>query len=252
VVNDLTGFAAGTYLRGIRWVGLPTSLLAMCDASLGGKTGIDLPQGKNLAGVFHSPSFVINDPIVLESLPFTELRNGMAEVIKHGIIADPQLFELCRHGWNGVYQNVDTIVRRAIAVKVKIVNADPFEKDERAVLNLGHTFGHAIEKVSQYRVSHGEAVAIGIILATRLAVRLDLAEKNMQEHLIKAFSLLNLPTYPPEGIDPVEILDGMAVDKKRTSGKLHFVLPSSIGDVRWGIELPDERKTILSLLSERN
>jgi shikimate kinase len=138
VVGDLAGFAAATYLRGVSWVSLPTSLLAMVDASLGGKTGADLPQGKNLVGAFHAPRLVLTDPKTLESLPGVELRSGMAEVIKAGIIGDPNLFEMCAQGWQAIGSHWDEIIPRAMAVKIRVIEADPYEGGLREVLNLGH------------------------------------------------------------------------------------------------------------------
>ena len=178
VVGDLAGFAASTYMRGIQWVDVPTTLLAMVDLSLGGKTGVDIPRGKNLVGAFHPPSFVFVDPKLLSTLPEIEFRSGLAEVVKHGIIADPGLLKLCAafkshpgqaltaHGdpsdWNG--REFARFVARAMAVKIGIIESDPCEKGERAALNLGHTVGHALEQVSGFSLRHGEAVAIGMVV----------------------------------------------------------------------------------------
>ncbi|HKI52614.1 MAG TPA: bifunctional shikimate kinase/3-dehydroquinate synthase, partial [Anaerolineales bacterium] len=155
VIGDMAGFAAATYMRGIDWIGIPTTLLSMVDASLGGKTGFDLPQGKNLIGSFHPPKLVLADPSLLFTLPERELISGMAEVVKHGIISDPELFELCKHDMDWVKQNLEEIVRRAMAVKIKVIEEDPYEKGIRASLNLGHTVGHAVELVSKFQLRHG-------------------------------------------------------------------------------------------------
>ncbi|MEJ5226106.1 MAG: bifunctional shikimate kinase/3-dehydroquinate synthase, partial [Anaerolineales bacterium] len=162
VIGDLTGFAAATFMRGVPWVNIPTSLLAMVDASLGGKTGIDLPEGKNLAGAFYPPRLVLVNPSVLKTLPVAEFRSGLAEVVKHGVIGDPELFALCAQGWDAVQSHLDDVIQRAMAVKIRIVEADPYERGVRAALNLGHTVGHAVEAVSNFTIRHGEAVAIGM------------------------------------------------------------------------------------------
>ncbi|OGO34900.1 MAG: 3-dehydroquinate synthase [Chloroflexi bacterium RBG_16_57_11] len=240
VVGDLAGFAASVYLRGVPWVAAPTSLLAMVDASLGGKTGADLPQGKNLIGAFHPPSLVLADPQVLASLPVIELRNGLAEVVKHGVLADPVLFELCSRGWETVQENLDEIVRRAMAVKIRVIQEDPYERGSRASLNLGHTLGHAIETASDYRIKHGEAVAIGMVFAARLSERLGLASPGLVEAIAATLRSLDLPTDLPPGLDHHRLLSGLRVDKKRSAGKVRWVLPGRIGEVRWGIEVDEQ------------
>ncbi|MGB2910435.1 MAG: 3-dehydroquinate synthase [Anaerolineales bacterium] len=239
VMGDLAGFAAATYKRGVPWVVVPTSLLAMCDASLGGKTGADLPQGKNLIGAFHPPDLVFIDPATLGTLPEEELRNGMAEVVKHGIIGDPGLFEVCNLGWEALKDNWDEIIRRAIAVKVQVIQNDPYEKGERAVLNLGHTLGHAIEAVLNYKIRHGEAVSIGMVASARLAVRLGIAERGMEAIIRETLQGLRLPTEIPGGIDRERLRDVMMLDKKRASGKIQMIMPVRIGKVKWGIEIDD-------------
>lgn len=239
VVGDLAGFAAATYLRGVRWVVAPTSLLAMVDASLGGKTGADLPQGKNLVGAFHPPSLVLADPLTLSTLPEDELRNGLAEVVKHGVLADPALFELCAQGWEALQGNWDEIVRRAMAVKIRVIQEDPYEKGRRATLNLGHTLGHAIELVSGFQLKHGQAVAIGMLAAARLAEELGIGEAGLSQDIAVTLEGLDLPTEVPPGLDREKVLAAMGRDKKRASGKARFVLPVRVGEVRWGIEVED-------------
>jgi shikimate kinase / 3-dehydroquinate synthase len=239
VVGDLAGFAASVYLRGVPWVTVPTSLLAMVDASLGGKTGADLPQGKNLVGTFHPPSLVLADQQVLASLPSIELRNGLAEVVKHGVLADPVLFDLCSRGWEAVQENLDEIVRRAMAVKIRIIQEDPYERGRRASLNLGHTLGHAIESASDYRIKHGEAVAIGMLHAARISEQLGLASPGLVEAIAGTLRSLGLPADLPPSLDRQRILNGVRVDKKRSAGKVRWVLPVRIGEVRWGIEVDD-------------
>jgi len=237
VVGDLAGFAAAIYLRGVRWVGVPTSLLAMVDASLGGKTGADLPQGKNLVGAFHSPVFVLADSKLLTTLPAVELRNGMAEVVKHGVLADPQLFERCCQGWDAVRSDLAWIVPRAMAVKVSVIQQDPYERGVRATLNLGHTLGHGLEVATDFRLRHGEAVAIGMVAAARLAERMGICQRGLALQIEGCLQGLGLPTRLPVGIEPESVLAGMRVDKKRQSGRLRLVLPEQIGKARWGVEI---------------
>ena len=231
VVGDLAGFAAGTYLRGVAWVAVPTSLLAMVDASLGGKTGTNLPQGKNLVGVFHPPRLVLADPEALASLPETELRAGLAEVLKAGVIGDPALFALCSQGWEAVLASLEEIVRRAAAVKVKVIQEDPFEEGPRMALNFGHTVGHALEAASGFRLRHGEAVAIGMVVETRLAERLGLAESGLTEEIVTVLRGLGLPTRVPVDLDQAAIYRAMQRDKKRTPERLRFSLPTRVGEV---------------------
>lgn len=239
VVGDLAGFAAATYLRGISWVAVPTSLLAMVDASLGGKTGIDLPSGKNLVGAFHAPRLVLADPRLLESLAQDELRSGMAEVVKHGVISDPALFALCAQGWGAVNADLDALVRRALAVKVRVIQIDPFEQGHRAALNLGHTLGHAIEQASEYRIRHGDAVSIGMVAAARMAESLDMAEAGLAEEIAAVLHGLGLPTEVPAGLDQAAIQQSMDLDKKRAGGRVRFVLPLRVGEVKTGVEIED-------------
>jgi len=175
VVGDLTGFAASTYMRGVDWIAVPTTLLAMVDASIGGKTGFDLPEGKNLIGSFHPPKLVLADPSLLLTLSDRDLRSGMAEVVKHGIIADPELFAFCANGMDWVKNNLEDVVKRAMAVKIHIIEEDPYEKGIRATLNLGHTVGHAVELVSGFKLTHGESVAIGMAVEAAYAVRVGVA-----------------------------------------------------------------------------
>jgi shikimate kinase / 3-dehydroquinate synthase len=247
VIGDLAGFAASIFLRGVPWVALPTSLLAMVDASLGGKTAIDLPEGKNLVGAFYPPRLVLADPLTLQSLPEAEIRSGLAEVIKAGIIADSELFRLCASGLETVRENWGEVIRRAIAVKIQVVQEDPFERGRRAVLNLGHTIGHALEAASKYKLRHGEAVAIGIGLEARLAERLGLARAGLADELSEKISLLGLPVSPPSGLAWNEILQGMHRDKKRAGGSIRFSLPLEIGNVAAGIAV--EEKMICELFS---
>ena len=231
VTGDLAGFAASTFMRGMNWVGVPTSLLAMVDSSLGGKTGFDLPEGKNLIGTFHSPKMVLADPRLLKTLPETELISGMAEVVKHGIISDPELFYLCRRGLDWIKDNLEEVVKRAMAVKIKIIEEDPYEKGVRASLNLGHTVGHAVELVSHFQLRHGEAVAIGMVAEAKLAERLAVASKGLSDSVAEALSALGLPIQIPKELPRDEIIRAMRLDKKKNAKAIRFALPAEIGRV---------------------
>ncbi len=242
VVSDLAGFAAATYLRGIRWVCLPTSLLSMADASIGGKTGADLPSGKNLIGAFHAPSLVLTDPGVLATLPVREFRGGMAEVIKHGIISDPLLFEACQKLSELPEENIHNrtmtpIICRAIAAKVKVIEQDPLEKNIRAILNAGHTIGHAVELASNYRLSHGEAVSIGLVVETRMAEEMGLAESGLSDKIRRVLSGVDLPVEFPDGMDRETVEKAIFRDKKRAGSGVKFALPVRIGLAKYGISL---------------
>ncbi|HEY3477209.1 MAG TPA: 3-dehydroquinate synthase, partial [Anaerolineales bacterium] len=215
VIGDLAGFAASTYMRGISWVAIPTTLLAMVDASLGGKTGFDLPQGKNLIGSFYPPRLVLADPQMLTTLPQAEFISGMAEVVKHGIIAEPTLFDLCARGLDCVKDEIESVVKHAMAVKIKIIEDDPYEKDFRAALNLGHTVGHAVELVSKFQLRHGEAVAIGIVAEAKLAERLNLANKGLSDRIAGVLAALGLPVHIPANLPRDEILRTIRVEKKK-------------------------------------
>ena len=239
VVGDLAGFAAATFMRAVPWVNVPTSLLAIADASLGGKTGVDLPEGKNLVGAFNAPEMVLTDPSTLSTLPQDELCSGMAEVLKAGIIGDPDLFYSCTNGWSAIEADWDEIIPRAMAVKIQIIEADPYEEGLRAALNYGHTIGHAVERASNYQLRHGEAVAIGMVAEARLAEQLGLAQEGLAEEIENVCVLLGLPVEIPENLSRASILEAMRVDKKRSDKKIRFALPTKIGEVITGIEVDD-------------
>ncbi len=238
VAGDLAGFAASTFMRGVNWVAVPTTLLAMVDASLGGKTGFDLPEGKNLVGAFHPPRLVLADPDTLSTLPGRELRAGLAEVVKHGVIADPGLYELCAWGWDAVASCLPEIVRRGMGVKVKIIEEDPYERGIRAALNFGHTVGHAVELVSGFGLLHGEAVAVGMVAEARLAERLTVAGHGLSESLAETLSGLGLPVEVPENLPRGELIRAMKMDKKKSAGVVRFALPAQIGRVEL-VDVPD-------------
>ena len=247
VVTDQAGFAAATYLRGVRWVAVPTTLLGMVDASLGGKTGVDLPQGKNLVGAFHAPVLVLADPQTLATLPAAELRSGLAETIKHGILADPRLLAGCAalKGLDDPQElaaRLPEIVRRGMAVKVSVIEADPFEQGQRAALNLGHTIGHAIELASGFRLRHGEAVAIGMVVEARIAEEMGLAQPGLSETIAGLLADVGLPTEIPADLGTDKILQAMQLDKKRAGSKVRFALPVRIGEAKVGVEVDEERR----------
>lgn len=244
VVGDLAGFAAATFMRGCNWVAAPTTLLAMVDASLGGKTGFDLPEGKNLVGAFHPPRLVLADPETLSTLPERELRAGLAEAVKHGVIADPELFDLCAAGWEAVTGRLPEIVRRGMGVKVKVIEEDPYEQGMRAALNFGHTVGHAVELVSGFRLLHGEAVAVGMAAEARLAERLTVASPGLSEAIAGALSALGLPVHIPAGMAHTDLIRAMRVDKKKAAGVVRFALPVKIGEVKVGVEVKDLEKAL--------
>jgi len=246
VVTDLAGFAAAVYLRGVRWAAVPTSLLGMVDASLGGKTGVDLPQGKNLAGAFHAPAFVLADTETLATLPDAELRSGLAEVVKAGLIADPGLFALCARGWDEMCSGDPgtmwgELVARAAAVKARFVEADPYEQGRRAALNLGHTVGHALERATDYGLRHGEAVSIGMVIEAKIAEQLGMAEPGLADQIAAVCAGLGLPVSVPTGLTREEWIPWMQADKKKAGGAVRFALPVRIGEVRTGIAVDLEK-----------
>ncbi|HEU0293478.1 MAG TPA: 3-dehydroquinate synthase [Anaerolineales bacterium] len=243
VIGDLAGFAASTYMRGINWIAIPTTLLSMVDASLGGKTGFDLPEGKNLIGSFYPPKVVLADPQLLQTLPEGEFRSGMAEVVKHGIISDPELFASCSRGLDWVKANLEEIVKRAMAVKIKVIEEDPYEKGIRAALNLGHTVGHAVELVSKFNLRHGEAVAIGMVAEAKYAARVGLAGGGLVEAIADTLSGLGLPIHIPEELPRAEIIRAMRVDKKKNQKAIRFALPVEISKVEL-VEVRDLEEVI--------
>jgi len=244
VVGDLGGFVAATYMRGLRFVQCPTSLLAMVDASVGGKVAVDHPRAKNLIGAFKQPALVVTDPLVLATLPQAELRAGLAEVVKHGIIGDAELFEqLEQQGPDDLRQ----VVQRAVAVKVAVVEEDPYERDRRAVLNLGHTFGHALEVLSDFRLRHGEGVSVGLVIAARVAVASGLCEPFLAGRIEDLLQGLGLPT-TWSAFSPAAIWEAMGSDKKKRGRKLRFVLPRALGDVIVTDDVPQD--VIMAVLEE--
>jgi len=231
VVGDSVGYAAASFLRGVPFVQIPTSLLSMVDASVGGKTGVDLPQGKNLVGAFKQPEMVVIDPQVMATLPPAEFTSGMAEVIKHGILDAPQLFAALEENPPTSYSLLPTpLLHDAIMVKVRVVKEDPFEHGRRAVLNLGHTFGHAFEQYSNFEIRHGEGVSMGIVCAAKLATRLGYCSEATTERIVSLLQQVGLPTEHP-GYPADDLWAYMFRDKKRQGNTMRFILPRDIGDV---------------------
>jgi 3-dehydroquinate synthase len=244
MTSDLAGFTAATFMRGCNWVALPTSLLAMVDASMGGKTGFDLPEGKNLVGAFHPPRLVLADPETLATLPDRELRAGLAETLKHGVIADAKLFNSFTTKAHLEKKELTEIVRRGMAVKIKIIEEDPYEGGIRAALNFGHTIGHAVELVSGFDLLHGEAVAIGMVAETRLAEKLGIAERGLATLIAETLANLGLPTEIPNHFSRPDLIRAMKMDKKKSAGMVKFALPVSIGKMKVGVEIEDLAESI--------
>jgi 3-dehydroquinate synthase len=273
VVGDLAGFAAATVLRGIALIQLPTTLLAMVDSALGGKTGVNHPLGKNLIGAFHQPRLVLSDTSLLATLPARELHAGWAEVIKHAVIRDAGLFEMLEaessefkdmssqlpdnstQNSKLITQNFAALVRQAAKVKVDVVNIDEREIGERTLLNYGHTLGHALEALTGYgTLLHGEAVAIGMELAAQVALRMELwgpESVDRQRALLQAYGL---PTAIPAGVDPARLLELTLRDKKVRAGRVRWVLPTAIGAAEVRDDIPENlvRAVVVAAGAERS
>jgi len=236
VIGDMGGFAAATFLRGISYIQCPTTVVAQVDASIGGKTGVDHPRGKNLVGAFHQPRLVCTDPSSLKTLSKREYRAGLAEVVKYGVISDADFFAYLEENSAAILsldsEKIGYCISRSARLKAEVVQSDEHESGRRKILNYGHTFGHAIETLtgySQYR--HGEAVAVGMVAAGELSVELGFLGEQVVQRQITLLKALGLPTEMPN-LDPEEILNVMASDKKVSGGEIYFVLPEKIGAVR--------------------
>jgi 3-dehydroquinate synthase len=236
VAGDTVGFAAATYLRGVPFVQCPTTLLAMVDASVGGKVGVNLPQGKNLIGAFHQPVLVAIDTATLRTLPTRELRCGLAECVKHGVIRAPDRFAWLEQHLDAVLAldpaTLDELVQWNVSIKAQVVMADEKEQGERAHLNFGHTFAHAIEALSGYgHYHHGEAVALGMVAATRLAANAGRCPPAVPDRLMKLLDRIGLPTRADDLPPTDQLLDSMTLDKKVAGGKVRLILPRDFGQV---------------------
>ena len=254
VVGDLAGFVAATFMRGVPLVQVPTSLVAMIDSSIGGKTGVDVPEGKNLIGAFHSPRLVVVDPEVSVTLSREERAQGLAEAVKHGAILDPVYLADLEGDipcvLNGEVGATGRVVLRSIEIKADVVSRDERESGLRKVLNFGHTIGHAVESAADYRLPHGTCVAIGMVLEARLGEALGVTRPGTSKTLERLVSLLDLPTRIPADLNPDAILAFTRSDKKGRRGRPRYVLLSQPGQVAsdqdWAQEVPDDQ--VLSIL----
>jgi len=235
VTGDITGFLAAIYMRGIAFVQVPTTLLAQVDSSVGGKTGVDIPEGKNLVGCFYQPKAVYIDSRVLTSLPASELLNGVAEVIKYGVIRDADFFRFLEEKRAAVLnlepEVLGKVIRRCCEIKAEVVAADEKEADLRRILNFGHTIGHAVEAASDFAIAHGHAVAIGMVAAARIASAKELFSPEQVAALSALIEAYGLPTTIPSELSRDDIRRYLLTDKKVVSGKVFFVLPNRIGGV---------------------
>jgi 3-dehydroquinate synthase len=251
VVGDLAGFVAATYLRGVPWVQVPTSLLAMIDSSIGGKTGVDVPAGKNLLGAFHQPSLVLADLDFLQTLPAVQISAGLAEAVKHGVIADEEYFAFLEREHAAILKKdaaaLERVVRRSVEIKATVVAEDEREHGRRAILNFGHTVGHAIEAMAKYEVSHGEAVAIGMAYEAQLAETLGIAGPGTASRLSGVLQYLRLPVAMPADALVDRLIEAMRSDKKARAHAIRFALPQTIGkafgdaEKGWTVAVPEER-----------
>ena len=243
IVCDMAGFVAATLLRGVPFVPVPTTLLAMVDASVGGKTGVNHGVGKNLIGAFHQPTAVLADPAVLRTLPPAEMSGGLAECVKHDVIRDADGFARLESTLDDLLRMdlaaLTELVAHNVRIKAAVVAADPFEHGERAHLNFGHTFGHAIERVSDYAVPHGAAVALGMVAACALAVDLGLLDQSSADRVVRLIGRAGLPTGGLT-VDADAVVEAMAYDKKVSGGRVRLVLPDRIGHVVLRDDVPPD------------
>lgn len=256
VVGDLAGFVAATFARGIPFLQVPTTLLAMVDSSVGGKTGVDTPQGKNLVGAFHPPAAVLADPAVLATLPLHHYRGGLAEMAKHGVVADAAYWAELQAAAPALAARspeiLTSLIRRSVELKAAVVSEDEREAGRRSVLNAGHTVAHAIEQLSRFAVSHGDAVAIGLVAEAHLAESIGVATAGLAGEISRGLRTLGLPTHVPGDLAAIALLDAMRLDKKRSSTHLRFALPQRIGvmardNTSWTIPIADAAAIVHAL-----
>lgn len=236
VVGDITGYVAATLLRGLPLIHIPTTILAQVDSAIGGKVGVDHPQGKNLIGSFYQPRFVLIDPTLVTTLDRREFNSGIAEVIKSALIGSPKLFSLLENRMSRIKDRclkiLECIITEAAMVKIEIIRKDPFEENLRATLNLGHTVGHALEAATHFQLfKHGEAISLGIMAACKLAENLKLCSRKLTQRVFNLLDSYNLPVRLPSSVDLESVQKAMNIDKKRREGKLRFILPCKIGKV---------------------
>ncbi len=254
VIGDMAGFIAATYMRGIRFIQVPTTLLAQVDSSVGGKTGVNHPIGKNMIGAFYQPSLVMIDTDTLKTLPLKELNAGMAEVIKYGVISDSDLCEYLKKNHDGIIalgEGIAHIIKRSCEIKADVVSKDEREAGLRAILNFGHTVGHAVETLTGYKkFLHGEAIAIGMCAAAEIAVKMGIFSEKEAGHIKELVEMYNLPSGIPEELGDSDMINAMEIDKKAKAGKLMFILPEAMGRVR--IEEDVEKEMIKEVLALNN
>ncbi len=238
VVGDLAGFVAATFLRGVPYAQVPTTLLAMLDASVGGKVGVDTSLGKNLIGAFHPPAIVVADPLTLLSLPDRVYKAGMAEAVKHGLIADATYFAWIEANARRLLardlEALTHLVHRSVEIKAAVVSADEREGGQRAILNAGHTIAHGLELAAHYRLPHGEAVSLGLVGECRIAERLGLAPTGLAERVLGVLRALGLPTRSGSGVSVPQVLEAMLHDKKNRDGQVRLALPTGLGQMHEG------------------
>jgi len=240
VIGDISGFAAAAYLRGVPYIQVPTTLLAQVDSSVGGKTGVNHPKGKNLIGAFYQPTAVYIDPLTLKTLPEREFKSGLAEVVKYGVIKDKGFFRFLERNSSSIskrgandegYSLICRTIEKSCAIKTWVVSMDERESGLRAILNFGHTFGHAIEAVTGYGTFlHGEAVSMGMAMATNLSVSLGLCPAKDAQRVVSLIAAMGLPVDAPP-LPPAKLIEAMRLDKKVSGGRMRFVLPRAIGRV---------------------
>ncbi|MEW6509457.1 MAG: 3-dehydroquinate synthase [Bacteroidota bacterium] len=244
VVGDLAGYVAATVLRGVRLIQVPTTLLAQVDSSVGGKVGIDHPAGKNLIGAFYQPTAVFIDPLLLRTLPEREFRNGMAEVVKIAAALDRHFFDFIAARMPAIMRRepeiLNSVIARSVRLKGHVVERDEYEAGLRKTLNLGHTFGHALEASSGFRVKHGYAVAIGLASESALAVRMGILREAERVRLLSVLRAAGLPTRMPKRVVTKAFLDALAMDKKNVGGETRFVLLTRIGSCATGAKVPTD------------
>jgi len=249
VVGDLAGFVAATFLRGVPYAQVPTTLLAMLDASVGGKVGVDTSLGKNLIGAFHPPAIVVADPLTLLSLPDRVYKAGMAEAVKHGLIADAAYFEWIEGNARRLLardlEALTHLVHRSVEIKAAVVSADEREGGQRAILNAGHTIAHGLELAAHYRLPHGEAVSLGLVGECRIAERLGLAPLGLAERVLGVLRALGLPTRSGSGVSVPQVLEAMIHDKKNRDGQVRLALPTGLGAMhegegRWTVPVTED------------
>ena len=250
VVGDLAGFVAATYLRGVRYVQVPTSLLAMIDSAIGGKTGVDTEAGKNLVGAFHQPAAVVADVATLSTLPPVQVAAGMAEALKHGVIADAAYFDRTLEQHEAIrardLASLFDVVRGSVEIKAGVVGEDERERGRRAILNFGHTVAHALEASLGYELLHGEAVAIGMVAEAALGEALGVSQEGTAGAVVSAVEAFRLPTTVPGDVDRERMMEAMRQDKKVRGGTVRFALPSRLGEMargeagEWTIEASEQ------------